>query len=277
LLLRVGCGVLIEHDGERILGVSGDPAHPANFGKLCSKGSTLHLTGDLSARALYPELRLGKGLARSRTDWDTALDHAASVFARTIAEHGPDSVAFYISGQLLTEDYYAFNKLARALVGTNNIDSNSRLCMSSAVVGYKRSLGADAPPCSYEDLESSDCVMIVGSNMAYAHPVLFRRLEEAKSRRPQMKVIVIDPRRTDTCDLADLHLAILPGTDVALFHGFCTCCCGKTGSTTTSSKRTPRSDGTQASGTRLHAFDGCAAVWDQRRTAAPVRRMGRHL
>ena len=215
----VGCGVLIEHDGERILGVSGDPAHPANFGKLCSKGSTLHLTGDLSARALYPELRLGKGLARSRTDWDSALDHATSVFARTIAEHGPDSVAFYISGQLLTEDYYAFNKLARALVGTNNIDSNSRLCMSSAVVGYKRSLGADAPPCSYEDLESSDCVMIVGSNMAYAHPVLFRRLEEAKSRRPQMKVIVIDPRRTDTCDLADLHLAILPGTDVALFHG----------------------------------------------------------
>lgn len=215
----VGCGVLIEHDGERILGVSGDPAHPANFGKLCSKGSTLHLTGDLSARALYPELRLGKGLARSRTDWDTALDHAANVFAATIAEHGPDSVAFYISGQLLTEDYYVFNKLARALVGTHNIDSNSRLCMSSAVVGYKRSLGADAPPCSYEDLELSDCVMIVGSNMAYAHPVLFRRLEEAKLRRPQMKVIVIDPRRTDTCDLADLHLAILPGTDVALFHG----------------------------------------------------------
>lgn len=215
----VGCGVLIEHDGSHILGVSGDPAHPANFGKLCSKGSTLHLTGDETARALYPELRLGKGLARHRTDWDTALDHAASVFAATIAEHGPDSVAFYISGQLLTEDYYAFNKLARALVGTNNIDSNSRLCMSSAVVGYKRSLGADAPPCSYEDLELSDCVMIVGSNMAYAHPVLFRRLEEAKVRRPQMKVIVIDPRRTDTCDLADLHLPILPGTDVALFHG----------------------------------------------------------
>lgn len=215
----VGCGVLIEHDDERILGVSGDPAHPANFGKLCSKGSTLHLTGDLAARALYPELRLGKGLARARTDWDSALDHAASVFADTIAEHGPDSVAFYISGQLLTEDYYAFNKLARALVGTNNIDSNSRLCMSSAVVGYKRSLGADAPPCSYKDLELSDCVMIVGSNMAYAHPILFRRLEAAKSQRPQMKVIVIDPRRTDTCDLADLHLAILPGTDVALFHG----------------------------------------------------------
>lgn len=215
----VGCGVLIEHDGEKILGVAGDPSHPANFGKLCSKGSTLHLTGDLDARALYPELRLGKGLARSRTDWDSALDHAAAVFAETIREHGPDSVAFYISGQLLTEDYYAFNKLARALVGTHNIDSNSRLCMSSAVVGYKRSLGADAPPCSYEDIERSDCLLIAGSNMAYAHPVLFRRLEEAKARRPEMQIIVIDPRRTDTCELADLHLAILPGTDVALFHG----------------------------------------------------------
>ncbi|WP_312246591.1 nitrate reductase [Stutzerimonas nitrititolerans] len=215
----VGCGVLIEHDGERILDVAGDPKHPANFGKLCSKGSTLHLTGDLDARALYPELRLGKGLARARTDWDSALDHAAHVFAETIAEHGPDSVAFYVSGQLLTEDYYAFNKLARALVGTNNVDSNSRLCMSSAVAGYKRSLGADAPPCSYEDIEQSDCLLIVGSNMAYAHPVLFRRLEEAKAKRPEMKAIVVDPRRTDTCDLADLHLAILPGSDVALLHG----------------------------------------------------------
>ncbi len=215
----VGCGVLIEHDDQQVLGVRGDPSHPANFGKLCSKGAALHLTGDLAARAHYPELRLGKGLARARTDWDSALDHAASQFAETIREHGPDSVAFYVSGQLLTEDYYAFNKLARALVGTNNIDSNSRLCMSSAVVGYKRSLGADAPPCSYEDIELSDCLLIAGSNMAYAHPVLFRRLEEAKARRPEMKVIVVDPRRTDTCDLADLHLAILPGTDVALFHG----------------------------------------------------------
>ncbi|PTS84280.1 nitrate reductase [Pseudomonas sp. HMWF032] len=215
----VGCGVLIEHDGEKILGVAGDPSHPANFGKLCSKGASLHLTGDLDARGLYPELRLGKGLARSRTDWDNALDHAATVFAETLREHGPNSVAFYISGQLLTEDYYAFNKLARALMGTNNIDSNSRLCMSSAVVGYKRSLGADAPPCNYEDIEQSNCVLIVGSNMAFAHPVLFRRLEEAKAQRPYMQIIVVDPRRTDTCELADLHLAILPGSDVALFHG----------------------------------------------------------
>ncbi|SDK07958.1 assimilatory nitrate reductase (NADH) alpha subunit apoprotein [Pseudomonas delhiensis] len=215
----VGCGVLIEHDGERILGVRGDPQHPANLGRLCSKGSSLHLTGDRAARALYPELRLGKALARARVDWDNALEHAAGVFAETLREHGPDSVAFYVSGQLLSEDYYAFNKLARALVGSNNIDSNSRLCMSSAVVGYKRSLGADAPPCCYEDLEQSDCVLIAGSNMAYAHPVLFRRLEAARAARPQMKVIVIDPRRTDTCELADLHLAIQPGTDVALFHG----------------------------------------------------------
>ncbi|GAB7530033.1 nitrate reductase [Pseudomonas sp. 3A(2025)] len=215
----VGCGVLIEHDDVRIHGVSGDPQHPANFGRLCSKGSSLHLTGDMSSRALYPELRLSKSLTRSVTDWDTALDHATGVFAQTIAEHGPDSVAFYISGQLLTEDYYAFNKLARALVGTNNIDSNSRLCMSSAVVGYKRSLGADAPPCNYQDIELADTLLIVGSNMAYAHPILFRRLEDAKSRRPDMKIIVVDPRRTDTCELADLHLAIQGGTDVALFHG----------------------------------------------------------
>ncbi|MFI8483230.1 molybdopterin-dependent oxidoreductase [Pseudomonas sp. NPDC078700] len=215
----VGCGVLIEHSDDRIIAVSGDPTHPANYGKLCSKGASLHLTGDLDARGLYPELRLDKAQPRNRTDWNSALDHAAQVFAKTIQEHGPQSVAFYISGQLLTEDYYAFNKLARALVGTNNIDSNSRLCMSSAVVGYKRSLGADAPPCNYEDIELSDCILIAGSNMAYAHPVLFRRLEEAKAKRPQMKVIVIDPRRTDTCDVADLHLAIMPGTDVALFHG----------------------------------------------------------
>lgn len=215
----VGCGVLIEHDGERIIDVQGDPNHPANYGRLCSKGSTLHKTGDLATRALYPELRLGKGLGRSRVDWHTAMEHAAKVFADTIAEHGPDSVALYISGQLLTEDYYAFNKLARALIGTNNIDSNSRLCMSSAVVGYKRSLGADAPPCSYEDIELSDCLLIAGSNMAYAHPVLFRRLEQARTQHPEKRIIVIDPRRTDTCEIADLHLAIQPGTDVALFHG----------------------------------------------------------
>ena len=215
----VGCGVLIEHDGQRIHNVQGDPQHPANLGRLCSKGANLHRSGDPAARALYPELRLGKSLPRSRCDWDSALQHAAQRFADTVREHGPDSVAFYVSGQLLSEDYYAFNKLARALIGTNNIDSNSRRCMSSAVVGYQRSLGSDTPPCNYEDIELTDCLLIAGSNMAHAHPVLFRRLEAAKARRPEMRIIVIDPRRTDTSSLADLHLAILPGTDVALFHG----------------------------------------------------------
>lgn len=215
----VGCGVLIEHDGQRILGVRGDPAHPANLGRLCSKGATLHLTGDPGSRVLHPQLRLARELGRATTDWDTALEHAAERFAATIREHGPESVAFYVSGQLLTEDYYAFNKLARALIGTPHIDSNSRLCMSSAVVGYKRSLGADAPPCSYEDLELADCVLIIGSNPAFAHPVLFRRLEAARARRPEMRVIVVDPRHTDSCELADLHLALRPGTDVALLHG----------------------------------------------------------
>lgn len=215
----VGCGVLIEHDGQRIVGVRGDPEHPANLGRLCSKGATLHLTGNPDTRALQPTLRLAKSLGRVATDWDTALEHAAKRFAETIREHGPESVGFYVSGQLLTEDYYAFNKLARALIGTPHIDSNSRLCMSSAVVGYKRSLGADAPPCSYEDLELADCVLIIGSNPAFAHPVLFRRLEAAKAKRPEMRVIVVDPRRTDSCELADLHLALQPGSDVALLHG----------------------------------------------------------
>ncbi|HLT05503.1 MAG TPA: molybdopterin-dependent oxidoreductase [Pseudomonas sp.] len=214
----VGCGVLIEHDGARILGVRGDPSHPANLGRLCGKGATLHLS-DAETRLLRPELRLAKELGRAPTDWDTALEHVAERLAETIREHGPESVAFYVSGQLLTEDYYAFNKLARALIGTPHIDSNSRLCMSSAVVGYKRSLGADAPPCCYEDLELSDCVLIIGANPAFAHPVLFRRLEAARATRPELRVIVIDPRRTDTCELADLHLALRPGTDVALLHG----------------------------------------------------------
>ena len=143
----------------------------------------------------------------------------ADRFADTIRRYGPDSVAFYISGQLLTEDYYAFNKLARALVGTNNIDSNSRLCMSSAVAGYKTTLGADAPPGCYEDIDHADCILIAGSNTAWAHPILFRRIEAAKAKNPDLKIIVVDPRRTATAEIADLHLAIQPGTDVALFLG----------------------------------------------------------
>ncbi len=214
----VGCGVIVESDAGRITGVRGDPRHPANFGRLCTKGATLHLTADERTRALHPELRRERSAPRIRAGWDEAMDFAAGKFARAIVEHGPDSVAFYVSGQLLTEDYYVFNKLARALVGTNNIDTNSRLCMSSAVTGYKATLGADAPPACYEDIDHADCIFIAGSNTAYAHPILFRRIEDARARNPYLKLIVVDPRRTDTAAAADLHLAILPGTDVALFN-----------------------------------------------------------
>ncbi|MBI3525890.1 MAG: molybdopterin-dependent oxidoreductase [Betaproteobacteria bacterium] len=216
----VGCGVVIQHDGTRITGVSGDADHPANFGRLCSKGSTLHLTGMQTTRALYPELRLQRethAAPRQRVSWELALDHAAERFAQIIREHGADAVAFYVSGQLLTEDYYVFNKLARALVGTNNIDSNSRLCMSSAVSAYKRTLGADAPPTCYEDLDLADCVLIAGSNTAYAHPIAFRRVLDARAAHPERKLIVIDPRITDTAAAADIHLQIEPGTDCTLF------------------------------------------------------------
>src|SRR5438105_4071157 len=180
----VGCGVIVESDAGRITGVRGDPDHPANFGRLCTKGSTLHLTAADSitkqVRLLHPMRREHRGERPVRIGWDTALDFAAQTFAQIIREHGPDAVGFYISGQLLTEDYYVFNKLAKGLVGTNNVDTNSRLCMSSAVAGYKLTLGADAPPNCYEDIAHADCLFIAGSNTAWAHPILFRRIEDAK-------------------------------------------------------------------------------------------------
>ena len=213
----VGCGVIIEHDRDRITGVRGDPEHPANFGRLCTKGSTLHLSARQETRALHPELRATRELPRTRVSWDTALEHAAERFAAIIREHGPDAVAFYISGQLLTEDYYVFNKLAKGLIGTNNVDTNSRLCMSSAVTAYKQTLGADAPPCSYEDIDHTDCLLIAGGNPAYAHPIVHRRIEDARKANPAMKMIVVDPRRTDTAADADLHLPLLPGTDIWLY------------------------------------------------------------
>ncbi|MGE0351005.1 molybdopterin-dependent oxidoreductase [Hydrogenophaga sp.] len=219
----VGCGVLIDSVGSQITAVRGDPHHPANFGKLCTKGQTLHLTASPAiaqqARLLHPMVRTTRGAAPLRTDWNSALDLAVDRFADTIRTHGPDAVGFYISGQLLTEDYYAFNKLAKGLVGTNNVDTNSRLCMSSAVAGYKLTLGADAPPACYDDVNHAACLFIVGSNAAFAHPVLFRRIEEAKQNNPAMKVIVADPRRTDTAGLANLFLPLQPGSDVMLFHG----------------------------------------------------------
>ncbi|CDS54361.1 Assimilatory nitrate reductase large subunit [Polaromonas sp. CG9_12] len=219
----VGCGVIIESQGPEITGVRGDPEHPANFGRLCTKGSTLHLTASSAVtrqtRLLYPMRREHRGEAPKRVSWDSALDFASESFAQIIREHGPDAVGFYISGQLLTEDYYAFNKLAKGLIGTNNIDSNSRLCMSSAVAGYKQTLGADAPPASYDDVHHAQCIFIVGSNTAFAHPILFRRIEDAKAANPALKIIYVDPRRTDTAEIADLFLPLQPGTDVMLFNG----------------------------------------------------------
>jgi assimilatory nitrate reductase catalytic subunit len=208
----VGCGVVVATHKHGIFSVKGDAAHPANHGQLCTKGAALHLSTDTGARLLYPEVD------GERKTWDQALEHAAYRFRQLIAAHGPDAVAFYISGQLLTEDYYVFNKLAKGLVGTNNVDTNSRLCMSSAVAGYKQSLGADAPPCAYEDIDAADLILIAGSNTAFAHPILYRRIEDARSRNPCLKVVAIDPRATVTARAADLHLALKPGTDVALFN-----------------------------------------------------------
>ena len=213
--------MIVESHGNSITGVRGDPEHPANFGRLCTKGSTLHLTAapkTLSHRLLWPQRRPVRGGRTERIGWDAATAYAASALAATVERYGPDSVGFYISGQLLTEDYYVFNKLAKALVGTNNIDTNSRLCMSSALAGYKRTLGSDAVPACYEDIDHARTFFITGANMAYAHPVLFRRIEDAKRARPQTRIVVVDPRRTDTAAAADLHLQIQPGTDVALHH-----------------------------------------------------------
>jgi len=223
----VGCGVIIESTGDQITGVRGDPDHPANFGRLCTKGSTLALTASANVtrqtRLLQPMRREHRHENRHEeakpVSWDNALGFAAESFARIINQHGPDAVGFYISGQLLTEDYYVFNKLAKGLIGTNNVDTNSRLCMSSAVAGYKQTLGADAPPNCYDDVNHAQCIFIVGSNTAYAHPILFRRIEDAKQNNPEMKIIFCDPRRTDTAEIADLYLPIQPGTDVSLFNG----------------------------------------------------------
>ncbi|TAJ76332.1 MAG: nitrate reductase [Gallionellaceae bacterium] len=208
----VGCGVAVNvtEDGAR---VTGDTEHPANLGRLCSKGAALADTLDHAGRLLHPMVN------GQRVSWDDALEQVAEGFKKVAAEHGPDAVAFYVSGQLLTEDYYVANKLMKGFIGSANIDTNSRLCMATAVAAHKRAFGADAVPVCYEDIEAADLVVIVGSNYAWAHPVLYQRLAAAKKARPEMQVVVVDPRRTATCDSADLHLAIAPGADAYLFNG----------------------------------------------------------
>ncbi len=212
-----GCGVLARVSASGLTTVAGDPQHPTNFGRLCVKGAALGETAVPKGRLLYPAKRDATGL--KRVSWDEALDEVASGFQRIIDQHGPESVAWYVSGQLLTEDYYVANKLVKGFVGTANIDTNSRLCMSSAVAGHKRAFGEDIVPVSYEDLELADLVVLVGSNTAWCHPILFQRLVKAREKRPEMKLVVIDPRRTATSEMADLHLPIRPGTDVVLFNG----------------------------------------------------------
>ncbi len=217
----VGCGVLAA-PGSITTEIAGDPDHPANFGRLCVKGSALGETVDLDGRLLNPlqrELGIDGRESMQLASWDEALNTVARNFARIIHEHGPDAVAFYVSGQLLTEDYYVANKLMKGFIGSANIDTNSRLCMSSAVAGHKRAFGEDVVPVSYEDLEQADLVILVGSNTAWCHPVIFQRIVAAKRTRPEMQIVVIDPRRTATCEQADLHLPIRSGSDVWLFNG----------------------------------------------------------
>jgi len=209
----VGCGVIASVDDTGKVSVKGDPDHLANFGRLCSKGSALAETIDLDGRLMTPEI------AGTPSGWDAALDLVAERFSQAIAEHGPDAVAFYVSGQLLTEDYYVANKLMKGFIGSANIDTNSRLCMASSVAGHRRAFGADTVPGTYEDLELADLIVLTGSNLAWCHPVLYQRIAAARARRPAMKIVVIDPRRTMTCDIADLHLAVRPDGDVALFNG----------------------------------------------------------
>lgn len=215
----VGCGIIVSKDSGNGVTVKGDSEHPVNKGMLCSKGMNLHyVANDISDRILFPEMRWSKSHPMERVTWDEGLDRAAAVFSSIIKKHGPDSVGFYISGQCLTEEYYLVNKLVKGFLKTNNIDTNSRLCMSSAVVGYKKTFGEDAVPIAYEDIELADTFLITGANPAWCHPILFRRLEQHREKNPKVKVIVIDPRKTDTALTADLHLQILPGSDIILYH-----------------------------------------------------------
>lgn len=220
----VGCGIVVNKEAHEHITVTGDVNHPVNKGMLCSKGMNLHYTvNDKSDRLLYPQMRYHKNMPLQRVSWDIALERTAAVFKILIKKYGPDSVAFYASGQCLTEEYYVVNKLIKGFIGSNNIDTNSRLCMSSAVMGYKMSLGEDSVPISYDDLELADCLFVSGANPAWCHPILWRRVEAAKEKNPALRIIVSDPRKTQTCSLADVHLQLNPGTDITLHHAIGRC------------------------------------------------------
>ena len=213
----VGCGIVATPGGARSATIAGDAAHPANGGRLCSKGTHLGETVGLTGRLLHPMI------GNRRANWDKALDLVAKKFRETIDRYGPDSVAFYVSGQLMTEDYYVANKLMKGFIGSANIDTNSRLCMSSAVAGHNRAFGEDVVPASYDDLDQADLIVLVGSNTAWCHPIVYQRIQAARAARGT-KLVVIDPRRTETCEGADLHLPVKPGTDVALMNGLLAWC-----------------------------------------------------
>ncbi|MGN6396035.1 MAG: molybdopterin-dependent oxidoreductase [Mucilaginibacter sp.] len=215
----VGCGVVINREKNGAISLEGNKDYPVNKGMLCSKGMNLHYTvNDRSDRLFYPQMRYNRSMPLERVSWDVALDRAAAVFKTFINKYGPNSVAFYASGQCLTEEYYVINKLMKGFIGSNNIDTNSRLCMSSAVSAYKMALGEDSVPLCYDDIELADCFYVTGANPAWCHPILWRRVEAHKAANPDIKIIIVDPRATDSCSIADLHLQINPGTDITLNH-----------------------------------------------------------
>ena len=210
----VGCGISATVDKTHShVTIAGDKNHPANFGRLCSKGFALAETLEVNGRLLQPQL-----FGQTST-WSNALDWVAQAFLKVIEQHGPEAVALYGSGQLLTEDYYVANKLMKGFIGSGNMDTNSRLCMSSSVAGHKRAFGADTVPGCYADVELADMIVFIGSNAAWCHPVIFQRIRAAKEARPALKIVVIDPRKTASCAIADLHLPLAAGSDTLLFNG----------------------------------------------------------
>ncbi|PTM38693.1 nitrate reductase [Bosea sp. 124] len=213
----VGCGVIVTPGENGAVAITGDPSHPANLGRLCSKGSALGETLGLGTRVLHPLRRNAAG-GYDRVGWDVALDAVADGLQAIIARDGPDAVAFYLSGQLLTEDYYVANKLMKGFIGSPHVDTNSRLCMSSTVAGQRRVLGSDTVPGNYEDLDCADLIVLGGSNTAWCHPVLFRRMQQNRAERGA-RIVVIDPRVTATAQDADLVLPLKPGSDSVLFAG----------------------------------------------------------